>query len=37
MDGVANMRARLQKLGGRFGITSPPGGGTAVEFYFPDH
>jgi signal transduction histidine kinase len=37
MDGVANMRARLQKLRGRFEITSPPGGGTAVEFYFPDH
>jgi signal transduction histidine kinase len=35
MDGLANMRARLEHLGGRCEITSPPGGGTLVEFHFP--
>ncbi|MGA2247628.1 MAG: ATP-binding protein [Verrucomicrobiota bacterium] len=37
MDGVMNMRARLEKLGGRFEITSAPGSGTVVEFHFPAH
>jgi signal transduction histidine kinase len=35
MDGLNNMRARLENLGGRCEITSPPGGGTIVEFHFP--
>ena len=35
MDGVANMRARLEKLGGRFEITSETGRGTTVRFCLP--
>lgn len=35
MDGVANMRARIEKLGGRFEITSEAGHGTTVRFYMP--
>ena len=35
MDGVANMRARIEKLGGRFEIASNPGSGTIVKFYMP--
>jgi len=35
MDGVANMRARIEKLGGRFEITSEAGQGTTVRFYMP--
>ena len=35
MDGVANMRARLEKLGGRFEITSEPGRGTTLRFFVP--
>jgi signal transduction histidine kinase len=35
MDGVANMRARIEKLGGRFEITGKPGSGTIVRFYLP--
>jgi signal transduction histidine kinase len=35
MDGLANMRARLEKIGGRFAITSLPGRGTTVRFYMP--
>ena len=35
MDGVANMRARLEKLGGRFEIASQAGHGTTVRFYLP--
>ena len=35
MDGVANMRARLEKLGGRFEIASEAGRGTTVRFYVP--
>jgi len=35
MDGVANMRARLGQLGGRFEITSQPGRGTTVRFAVP--
>ena len=35
MDGVANMRARIEKLGGRFEITSQAGHGTIVRFNMP--
>jgi len=35
MDGMANMRARMEKLGGRFEIASQPGRGTTVDFHLP--
>lgn len=35
MDGVINMRARLEKLGGRFEIKSQSGAGTEVCFEMP--
>jgi signal transduction histidine kinase len=35
MDGVANMRARVERLGGRFEVASEPGGGTLVRFHIP--
>ncbi len=35
MDGVANMRARLEKLGGRFEVSSKTGEGTGVHFDLP--
>ncbi|HEY5296671.1 MAG TPA: ATP-binding protein [Verrucomicrobiae bacterium] len=35
MDGIANMRARLEKLGGRFEINSKIGEGTIVHFDLP--
>jgi signal transduction histidine kinase len=35
MDGVANMRARVEKLGGRFEMTSAAGRGTVVRFTVP--
>ena len=35
LNGLANMRARLEKLGGRFEIASQPGRGTTVRFYLP--
>jgi signal transduction histidine kinase len=35
MDGVTNMRTRLQKLGGRFDISSKAGTGTIVRFDVP--
>ena len=35
MDGVANMRSRLEKLGGRFEVTSEPGRGTRLRFCLP--
>jgi signal transduction histidine kinase len=35
MDGVANMRARVEKLGGRFELTSEPGRGMTVRFHIP--
>ncbi len=35
MDGVVNMRARIEKLGGRFEIASEAGQGTTVRFYMP--
>ncbi len=34
-DGLVNMRARLEKMGGRFGIASQQGRGTTVRFYLP--
>ena len=37
MDGVANMRARLEKLGGRFEVNSKTGEGTIVRFDLPLH
>jgi signal transduction histidine kinase len=35
MDGVTNMRSRIEKLGGRFTITSAGGRGTTVAFHLP--
>jgi signal transduction histidine kinase len=35
MDGMVNMRARIEKLGGRFEIRSEAGHGTTVQFYMP--
>jgi signal transduction histidine kinase len=35
MDGIANMRARIEKLGGRFEIDSQSGSGTRLQFYVP--
>lgn len=35
MDGVANMRARLEKLGGQFEVNSKTGQGTIVRFELP--
>jgi signal transduction histidine kinase len=35
MDGVANMRSRIGKLGGRFEIASQAGQGTVVKFFVP--
>ena len=37
MDGVANMRTRLEKLGGRFEVNSKAGEGTIVRFDLPFH
>jgi signal transduction histidine kinase len=37
MDGVTNMRARIEKLGGRFAITSETGRGTTVQFNVPSN
>jgi signal transduction histidine kinase len=37
MDGLANMRARLEKLGGRFEVNSKTGQGTIVRFDLPLH
>jgi len=34
-DGLANMRARLEKMGGRFAIASQRVRGTIVRFYLP--
>jgi len=33
MDGLANMRARMEKIGGRFAIASQAGRGTTLRFY----
>ena len=35
MDGVANMRSRLEKLGGRFEATGEPGRGTRLRLCVP--
>ncbi|HEV7927544.1 MAG TPA: ATP-binding protein [Verrucomicrobiae bacterium] len=35
MDGLANMRGRLEKLGGRFEVNSKTGQGTIVRFDLP--
>lgn len=35
MDGIANMRTRIEKLGGRFEITGGPDHGTTVRFSVP--
>ena len=35
MDGLANMRARMEKMGGRFAIASQAGRGTTLRFYLP--
>jgi len=35
MDGLANMRARLERMGGRFAIASQAGRGTTLRFYLP--
>jgi signal transduction histidine kinase len=35
MDGVDNMRARIEKLGGRFEIAGEAGKGTTVRFHMP--
>ena len=35
MDGVANMRTRIEKLGGRFEIVSEAGHGATVRFQVP--
>jgi signal transduction histidine kinase len=35
MDGVINMRTRMEKLGGRFDINSKNGSGTVVSFDMP--
>jgi signal transduction histidine kinase len=37
MDGVTNMRTRLEKLGGRFEVNSKPDEGTIVCFDLPLH
>jgi len=37
MDGVANMRTRIEKLGGRFEIAGDPNRGTTVRFCVPLH
>jgi signal transduction histidine kinase len=34
-DGLSNMRMRVEKMGGRFEITSKPGRGTTLRFYVP--
>lgn len=35
MDGVKNMRTRIEKLGGRFEISGSQGRGTVLRFYMP--
>ena len=35
MDGLTNMRARVEKLGGRFEITSEAQRGTTLKFFMP--
>ena len=33
--GLAGLKDRVEALGGRFGLNSPPGAGTAVHVEFP--
>jgi signal transduction histidine kinase len=35
MDGLSNMRSRVEKLGGRFEIATEAGRGTALVFFVP--
>jgi two-component system sensor histidine kinase DegS len=35
MDGLSNMRARVEKLGGHFEITTEAGRGTTLNFFVP--
>ena len=35
MNGLTNMRARVEKLGGRFEIASEAGRGTTLNFFMP--
>jgi signal transduction histidine kinase len=35
MSGICNMRARIEKMGGRFELTSDPKRGTAVVLQMP--
>jgi signal transduction histidine kinase len=35
MDGISNMRARIEKLGGRFELQSKQGQGTTLRFFVP--
>jgi signal transduction histidine kinase len=37
MDGITNMRTRIENLGGRFEVESNAGQGTAVRFYLPSN
>jgi signal transduction histidine kinase len=34
-EGIANMRRRMEKLGGQFEIAAAPGQGTTVKFLVP--
>lgn len=34
-EGLANMRSRVEKLGGKFNLQSAPGNGTQIEFAVP--
>jgi signal transduction histidine kinase len=35
MNGLLNMRTRIEKLGGKFELVTEPGQGTTVRFYLP--
>jgi signal transduction histidine kinase len=35
MNGIANMKARIENLGGRFEVESKPGHGTTLRFHLP--
>jgi signal transduction histidine kinase len=34
--GLVSMRERAEAAGGRFALTSVPGGGTTVDFWMPE-
>jgi signal transduction histidine kinase len=34
--GLVSMRERAEAAGGRFALSSSPGGGTTVDFWMPD-